>query len=204
MKTNQAGVDLIKSFEGFRASAYKLTGEKYFTIGYGHSYDSSITSSTVWTKEHAEAQLRKDLAKFEKYVMQYAQKYHFTFNENQFGALVSYCYNRGQGGLDELLRHSKTISDVSKNILIYWGSAERYKVGLLNRRHKEKTLFDKTIPHPIVTPKPTAKPVMHVVVNGDTVGKLALHFKSSVAQIKAWNKLNDDYVIRIGQKLRVK
>lgn len=217
VKTNQAGVDLIKLFEGFRASAYKLTGESYYTIGYGHSYDSSITSNIVWTQAQAEAQLKKDLAKFETYVTQYAKQYHFTLNANQFSALVSYCYNRGQGGLDELLRHSKTLADVSKNILVYWGSAEHYKTGLLNRRYKEKELFDTPVPHPIVKPvvkpksvvkpmvKPKpAKPVFHVVASGDTVGELAQHFCSTVSQIQAWNKLNKDCVIRIGQKIRVK
>lgn len=201
MKTNQAGVDLIKSFEGFRASAYKLTGENYYTIGYGHSYDSSITAHTVWTQAQAELQLKKDLVKFENYVVQYATQYHFTFNENQFSALVSYCYNRGQGGLQELLSHSKTISDVSKNLLIYWGTAERYKEGLLNRRHKEKDLFDKSVPQ---VKSISVTPVYHVVVNGDTVGTLVSHFGSTLAQIKLWNKLDAHYTIRAGQKLRVK
>lgn len=198
MNISQKGIDLIKSFERFSGKAYKLAGESYYTIGYGHSYDSSITASTVWTQAHAEIQLKKDLARFEAYVTQYAKQYHFTFNVNQFSALVSYCYNRGQGGLKELLSHSKTIADVSKNIIVYWGSAERYKNGLLNRRKKEKVLFDTAIP------KAVAKSVYHVVISGDTVSALAKHFGSSVTQIKTWNKLNDKYVIHVNQKLRVK
>jgi LysM repeat protein len=54
-------------------------------------------------------------------------------------------------------------------------------------------------------PKPAApQPVYHTVVAGDAVSKLAAHYGSTQAQIKAWNGLKDVDVIRIGQKLRVK
>lgn len=145
--TNTDGLNLIKSFEGFRGKAYKLAGESYYTIGYGHSFDNSITASTVWTEAQALEALKKDLAKFEAYVVKYAQKYKMTFNDNQFAALVSYCYNRGPGGLDELLKYSKTVAEVANNIVVYWGSAERYKDGLVRRRKAEKVLFLK----PVVT-----------------------------------------------------
>lgn len=44
----------------------------------------------------------------------------------------------------------------------------------------------------------------HKVVKGDTVSALALKYGSSSKQIKEWNKLNDEYLIRIDQTLRVK
>lgn len=51
-----------------------------------------------------------------------------------------------------------------------------------------------------------AKPatVTVTVKNGDTVSELAKRYGSTIAQIKAWNNLNSKYVIRVGQKLRVK
>ena len=37
MRTSKAGIDLIKSFEGFSPKACKcVKSEKYYTIGYGH------------------------------------------------------------------------------------------------------------------------------------------------------------------------
>jgi LysM repeat protein len=44
----------------------------------------------------------------------------------------------------------------------------------------------------------------YIVKNGDTVGEIAKRFGSSIADIKKWNNLNNDYVIYPKQKLRVK
>ena len=37
MKTSTTGVNLIKSFEGFRSAAYRDSGKGVVTIGYGHT-----------------------------------------------------------------------------------------------------------------------------------------------------------------------
>ncbi|MBB2482342.1 DUF1906 domain-containing protein [Bacillus sp. APMAM] len=50
----------------------------------------------------------------------------------------------------------------------------------------------------------TSKPVYHTVVKGDTVSELAIKYGSTQTDIKKWNNLNNDYLIKIGQKLRVK
>jgi GH25 family lysozyme M1 (1,4-beta-N-acetylmuramidase) len=55
-----------------------------------------------------------------------------------------------------------------------------------------------------VTPKPAPKPVYHKVVSGDTVSELAAKYGSKAADIKAWNKLDYNYTIFVGQNLRVK
>lgn len=141
MQTNDLGLKLIKNFEGCSYKAYLLKGEKYYTIGYGHSFDPAIKANTVWTQAQCDAALKKDLIKFEVYVTQYACK-KFNLNENQFAALVSYTYNRGLGGLQQLLKNSATIQQLSNNIVIYWGSAIRYKDGLVRRRKAEQVLFN--------------------------------------------------------------
>ena len=64
MKINEAGLALVKSFEGCSLKAYKLTGESYYTIGYGHSFDSSINASTVWTQVQADKGLIDDLQRY--------------------------------------------------------------------------------------------------------------------------------------------
>lgn len=143
--TNDAGIALIKRFEGLRYQAYKLEGEDYFTIGYGHSFDSSITANTVWTQEQCDKALREDLDKFEGYTS--VTVTNIIPNDNQFGSLVSYCYNRGLGktdysnGLRQLVKNSKTVQEYANNFLVYWGTAQRYKKGLLERRKAEQTLF---------------------------------------------------------------
>lgn len=141
MKINGLGLGLIKNFEGCSYKAYRLKGERYYTIGYGHSFDDSITKDTVWNQKQCDDALRKDLARFEAYVTKYACS-KFELNENQFSALVSYTYNRGVGGLQQLLRNSSSIQQLSNNIVVYWGSAEKYKNGLIRRRKVEKMLFD--------------------------------------------------------------
>lgn len=46
--------------------------------------------------------------------------------------------------------------------------------------------------------------VYHTVVKGDTVYSLSKEYSSTIEQIKNWNKLDANYTIYVGQKLRVK
>lgn len=138
MNLNKDGLDLIKSLEGCKLKAYKLKGECNYTIGYGHS-DASIKKDQTITQKEADALLLKDLKKFEKYV---ANNTKFPLNDNQFSALVSYTYNRGYIGFKELMSNSKTLSNLSDNIVKYWGSNKNYKDSLIKRRKREQTLFN--------------------------------------------------------------
>lgn len=141
MKTNKKGIDLIKSFESCKLHAYKLKGEKFYTIGWGHSYDKYITKNTVWTQERADEQFIIDLAPREALVRTIAIKKFPHLNTNQISALVSYTYNRGTKGLLELINNSDTIDEIASNIIVYWGSAVLYKKGILRRRKAEQQLF---------------------------------------------------------------
>lgn len=138
MKTSQNGIEFLKKHEGVRYKAYRLKGEQYYTIGVGHTYDLSITANTVWTDKQVDDALKKDLAKFEKYVEQYVK---IPLNQNQFDALVSYTFNRGKGGIIELSKNSSTPQEYADNIVKYWGRAERYKNALIKRRQDERELF---------------------------------------------------------------
>lgn len=138
MEINAKGLELIKSFEGCKLTAYKLKGETNYTIGYGHS-DKSIKADTVITQGEADELLKEDLKKFEKYVEKNTK---FNLNENQFSVLVSYTYNRGYKGFKELMSNSKTLSNLSDNIVKYWGSNKNYKEALIKRRKKEQSVFN--------------------------------------------------------------
>lgn len=164
MKTNTQGLVLLKGLEGCRLEAYKLKGETYYTIGYGH-YGADVKKGMKITQAEADALLVKDLEKFEKHVTNYALKKFPGLNENQFSALVSYCYNRGLGGLKELVNNSANISTMCKNIVVYWGSNTNYKDALIKRRKKEQALFNT----PIETKEDNKKSVDEIareVING--------------------------------------
>lgn len=96
MKTSQKGIDLIKSFEGVRLSAYKaVSTEKYYTIGYGH-YGPDVESGMRITQAQADEILKQDLMKFESAVDAYIS---VEINQNQFDALVSFAFNCGANAL---------------------------------------------------------------------------------------------------------
>ena len=137
---NKEGLALLKSLEGCRLTAYKLANEKYYTIGYGH-YGADVKKGQTITQAEAEALFLKDLEKFEKHVDNVAVKKFGALTPNQHAALTSYCYNRGLGGLKELISNSDTLEAVARNFPIYWGSNQTYKTALINRRKKEQALF---------------------------------------------------------------
>ena len=138
MKTSKNGIELIKCFESFSPKACKcLATEKYYTIGYGH-YGKDVKENQTITKEQADELLQKDLESFEKKVNKYNGIY--NFNQNQFDALVSFCYN--VGNIDQLTaKGTRTIKEISEKILAYNKSGSKVINGLANRRKKEKELF---------------------------------------------------------------
>lgn len=146
-KTSDNGVNFLKSQEGLVLTAYKLSGETYYTIGYGH-YGADVYAGMTITEAEAEALLRQDLVRFEDGVNGIALTKFPELNQNQFDALVSYAYNRGLGnsegtnGLRQLIYNSDTLSEVADNFPVYWGSAEAYKDALIARRYREQALFN--------------------------------------------------------------
>lgn len=156
MKLNKAGLDLIKSFEGLRLKAYddlqpnkEITNisqvKGVLTIGYGHT--KNVKVGQVITAEEAEEFLLSDLQTRINYVNNYVT---LPLNENQFAALVSFCYNCGEKNLRNLVRN-RTIPQIAEALLLY-NKAKDNKTGKyivlagLNRRRKaERDLFLKGI-----------------------------------------------------------
>ena len=140
MHTSQKGLDLIKSFEGLRLSAYKdVVG--VVTIGYGTT--SGVKMGDTITKERAEELLREDVKRFEGYVDRLVK---VPLTQGMFDALVSFTYNLGPGALEK-----STLLD-QLNLGDYDGAAEQFdrwtkaggKVlsGLVRRRAAERALFE--------------------------------------------------------------
>lgn len=140
MKTSIDGINLIKSFEGCRLTAYKaLPTEKYWTIGIGH-YGPDVKENMVISQAQADRYLQQDLTKFENYVMQYCNK--LNLNQHQFDALVSFTYNCGPGNLKKLVE-GRTISQIADAILNYDHAGGKQLAGLTRRRKAERELFIK-------------------------------------------------------------
>jgi lysozyme len=93
MKVSQAGVDLVKSFEGFRANAY-FCPAGVPSIGYGHT--QGVEMGQVVSEEEATQLLIEDLGAASRAVREWVK---VPLNQNQFDALVSWTFNLGSGSL---------------------------------------------------------------------------------------------------------
>lgn len=137
--TNREGIELIKSFEGFRGVAYKaVPQEPYYTIGFGH-YGKDVKKGATMTKTQAELTLRDDLKAYESKVSIFDDKYHWTSNE--FSALVSFAYN--VGSINQLTQNgTRTKAQITDAMLYYIKDVTGKPLdGLLRRRKAERALF---------------------------------------------------------------
>ena len=101
-RIGQAGLALIKQYEGCRLAAYRCAAGVW-TIGYGHT--AGVHSGMTITQAQADAYLQQDVAKFEKYVNNPAYvPIMEQLNQNQFDALVSFAFNLGAGNLRKLCK----------------------------------------------------------------------------------------------------
>ena len=83
-KIGQAGLALIKQYEGCRLAAYRCAAGVW-TIGYGHT--AGVHSGMTITQAQADAYLQQDIAKFEGYVNNPAYvPITEQLNQNQFDA----------------------------------------------------------------------------------------------------------------------
>lgn len=141
-KISQAGLDLIKQFEGCRLVAYQCSAGVW-TIGYGHT--AGVHRGMKITQAQAEAYLKQDVAKFEKYVNN-ASYVPFTdkLNQNQFDALVSFAFNLGQGNLMKLCK-GRAINQVPAAMQQYCKANGKTLPGLQRRRKAEATLYNKKV-----------------------------------------------------------
>ena len=134
MKTNEAGIKIIKDFEKCKLKAYKpVPTEKAYTIGWGHY---GVVMGTVWTQQKADEQFLIDIQKFEKAVEDLKR----DFNENEFSALVSFCYNAGAGNLKTLCK-GRTNAQIADALLLYNKGGGKVLEGLNKRRKAERELF---------------------------------------------------------------
>lgn len=147
LKPSQNCINLIKRFEGCRLKAYKCPAA-IWTIGYGttrYPDGKAVKEGEEISLYRAESLLTFDVNKF-------ASQIKLNVNQNQFDAIVSFCYNLGMGAFNSSTLKKKIIDnpeDVSiKDEFMKWNKARVKGVltelkGLTIRRTAEADLYFK-------------------------------------------------------------
>lgn len=141
MQISQAGLDLIREFEGFRPFAYKDTAGLW-TIGIGHKLRPGERYPRGITEAQGEALLEQDAGTAEADVNRLVK---VALTQSRFDALADFAYNLGGGALE----HSTLLRLLNEGD--YAGAANQFPLwdhaggkvsdGLLRRREAERTLF---------------------------------------------------------------
>jgi lysozyme len=143
MKTftySDAGIALTKGFEGLRLTAYRDCGG-VLTIGYGHTGPDVVVGMTI-DEAKAETLLRADLQTAVDCVNRSVTA---TITQNQFDALVDFCFNVGCGSLlnSTLLRklNATDFSGAAAQVGLWVHAGSEVVAGLVRRRKLEAEMF---------------------------------------------------------------
>lgn len=140
---SEAGLGLIKTFEGFRAEPVKLA-ESGWVVGFGHVRIAEAGAQI--TEDEAGALLKRDLAPVERFVNSVVTT---PITQSQFDALVSFCFSVGQTAFaksDVLRKVNAGQTVLAACAMDAWrkssvgGESEIFDV-LIQRRAAEKALF---------------------------------------------------------------
>lgn len=187
-----AGLSLVKQFEGFEPKWYPdpAHGWKVPTIGYGHTDAAgepkyAATKSLVLTEAAATEILRRDL---QKYADAVSKAVKVPLTDNQFDALVSWCYNVGPGAVagSTLVRklnagdYAAVPSELAK-----WNKAVGKTLnGLTRRRTAEAALFTSKstqAPIPTPTPKPSGAGGVVIIAGAGALGAAIIGWWETIA-----------------------
>ncbi len=143
MEISDAGLELVKSFEGCRLEAYPDpgSGAEPWTIGYGHTGD--VHPGDACNQQQADAWLRQDLRYAEAAVSHLAK---VDLTQGQFDALVSFTFNCGQMafGNSTLLRllNSGDVQGAAGQFGRWNKGPNGPMPGLTRRRAAEQAMFE--------------------------------------------------------------
>lgn len=142
MKLSAAGLDLIKSSEGFRGHIY-LDAAGLPTIGYGHRLDPKEFYPDGITEAQAEVILLWDVREAELAVERLVK---VPLTQGQFDALVDFTFNLGSGRLagSTLLRelNASRYVEAAAQLLRWVHCGTRELDSLKARRQAEHKLWD--------------------------------------------------------------
>lgn len=145
-KISTEGLALIKQWEGLRLKAYEDSGG-IWTIGYGHTSAAGtpiVHKDMQITEKEAEKILCQDLRECESVVVKAVI---VPLNDEQFAALVSFCYNVGITAFCKstlLKKLNKGEYETVPTELQKWTRVGGKRIqGLVNRRAAEAGLWAK-------------------------------------------------------------
>lgn len=139
MRTSANGVNFIKANEGYTPRPKDDNG--HLMWGHGHDRRGFELVPDYISFADSEFLLLADLGMyFEPQVSALAP----WANQNQFDALVDFCYNEGPAALATMLHHG--VDKVPVQILAWCyehvNGVARLNAGLLDRRNKELQLYE--------------------------------------------------------------
>jgi lysozyme len=134
------GLALTKSFEGLHLEAYRDCAGVW-TIGYGHTGPTLAAGQTI-SEPEAEELLRTDLAEAVACVNRGVKPF---ISQNQFDAMVDFCFNAGRGNFlqSTLLRklNSGDFAGAAAQFALWVHAGGEVVAGLVRRRKAEAELF---------------------------------------------------------------
>lgn len=153
MQLSDAGMDMIKRFEGFRAHTY-TDAAGLPTIGYGHRLLNPASFPNGITEEEADSILRADLREAALAVEQMVK---VPLTQGQFDSLVDFVFNLGL----ERFRRSTLLRalnggryQAAGEQLLRWDLiGGEQNLGLRARRLAELKLWTASTPQPMAQPK---------------------------------------------------
>lgn len=141
-RCNTAGIAIIKRRESCKLIAYQDPGG-ILTIGWGHT-GPEVVAGLTWSQEQADRQLMIDIAEEGEGPVNRLVDWELT--PNQFSALVSFCFNIGQGNFRRssalLCLNHGDFDGVGAHMALWdQDHAGRVLNGLVARRREEAELF---------------------------------------------------------------
>ena len=166
-RISKAGLELVKSFEGLRKRSEPLSDGGWI-VGYGHT--RSAREGVEVTEREAEYLLRYDLQDVEEFVSHHV---HAPLNQNEFDALVSFCWNVGR----EAFSRSDVLNYINAGEML--AAAESFSAwrkarvagrlivvdALVRRRTAEKNLFLSHPSGPPSAPSRVVRPELDVAAS---------------------------------------
>lgn len=149
LRTTEQMIALLKSKEGFRATAYWDYSQ--YSIGYGSACTKDEYPNGI-TEAQADILLREMLQGFEEKLDKFLQENYITLRDNQYDALISLTYNIGSGWMKDsalatMLKTGLYSTNELASAMGIWCHVKQsggdYVVhdGLVNRRIAELRVF---------------------------------------------------------------
>jgi lysozyme len=137
---SEAGMAMTRTFEGLRLTAYQDVAGVW-TIGYGHVGPEASAGKTI-TEAEADTLLRSDLAEAVACVNRAVR---VEITQQQFDALVDFCFNAGRGSFlgSTLLKkvNAEDFAGAAAQFGLWVHAGGEVVAGLVRRRKAEAEMF---------------------------------------------------------------